>query len=126
MLELAADEEALVRMEGIDIMTEYLGLIKKENVENDYAPNVNKMLKIASDPITANEIRIRMAKLSGKILDSFASFLLEGKYQDMFIEFYKCAIQDKLVEVRIGAAYNLPCFYFTYKNTDEKFRQYFD
>ena len=80
MLELAADEEALVRVEGIEIMTEYLALIKKDNVENDYAPNVDKMLKIASDPVTANEIRIRMAKLSGKILDSFSSFFLEGKY----------------------------------------------
>lgn len=40
----------------------------------------------------------------------------------MFIEFYKYAISDKLIEVRIGAAFNLPCFYFTYKNQDEKFR----
>lgn len=80
MLELAADEEALVRIEGIDIMTEYLTLLKKENVETDYVPNVNKMFKIASDPITANEIRIRMAKLCGKILDCFSHFLLNGKY----------------------------------------------
>lgn len=80
MLELAADEEALVRIEGVEIMTEYLSLFKKENVENDFAPNVVKMFKIASDPITPNEIRIRMAKLSGKILDSFSSFLLDGKY----------------------------------------------
>jgi hypothetical protein len=69
MVELAADEEALVRIEGIDIMTEYLSLVKKDKVENDYVPNVDKMLKKACDPITPNEIRIRMAKLSGKILD---------------------------------------------------------
>lgn len=30
MAELALDEEAFVRIEGIDIMTEYLTLLKKE------------------------------------------------------------------------------------------------
>ena len=80
MVELAGDEESLVRIEGIDIMTEYLSLVKKNNVETDYAPNVEKMLKIAMDPISVDEIRIRMAKLSGKILDKFSYFLLDSKY----------------------------------------------
>ena len=74
MVELIDDEEALVRIEGIDIMTEFLTLIKKQNVETDYAPSVEKMFKIATDPITADEIRFRIAKLSGKILDRFAHF----------------------------------------------------
>lgn len=72
MTELIDDEEVLVRMEGIDIMTEYLTLFKKENIEVDYAPYVEKMIKVVMDPLTADEIRSRMAKLSGKILDRFA------------------------------------------------------
>jgi hypothetical protein len=126
MVELAGDEDALVRIEGIDIMTEYLTLIKKDHVEADYVPNVEKMFKVALDPISADEIRVRMAKLSGKILDKFSYFLLDMKYQDMFIEFYKAAIQDKLSEVRLGVAYNLPCFYFAFKNCEEAVRNYFD
>jgi hypothetical protein len=80
MVELALDEEAFVRIEGIDIMTEYLVLFKKDHVEEDYVPNVDKMLKIAIDPITADVIRVRMAKLVGKILDGFSHFMLATKY----------------------------------------------
>ena len=40
MTELIDDEEVLVRIEGIDIMTEFLTLIKKDNVSTDYAPKV--------------------------------------------------------------------------------------
>jgi hypothetical protein len=80
IVELALDEEAFVRIEGIDIMTEYLVLFKKEQVETDYVPNVEKMLKIAIDPLTANEIRVRMSKLVGKILDGFSHFMLSSKH----------------------------------------------
>jgi hypothetical protein len=79
MAELAADEEVLVRMEGIEMMTEYLTCLKKDAVEADYVPNVDKLLKKATDPITADEIRIRVAKISGRILDRFSHFSLAVK-----------------------------------------------
>lgn len=78
MVELAGDEEALVRIEGVDIMTEYLTLLKKKNVEEDYIPNIEKMFKLAMDPICSDEIQIRMAKLSGKIIDRLSFFFLES------------------------------------------------
>ncbi len=40
MAELMEDEEVLVRIEGIDMMTEYLTLFKREQVLQDYAPKV--------------------------------------------------------------------------------------
>lgn len=80
MAELAHDEEVLVRIEGIEMMTEYLNCIKKDAVEADYVPNVDKLLTKATDPITADEIRIRVAKLSGRILDSFSHFSLSLKH----------------------------------------------
>ena len=49
MVELAADEEPLVKIEGIEIMTEYLSCIKKDKIEKDYAGSVDKMLKISMD-----------------------------------------------------------------------------
>jgi hypothetical protein len=92
MADLAADEEVLVRIEGIEILTEYLTCIKKDLFENDYLPNVEKILKKAIDPITADEIRIRVAKLSGKILDGYSNFGLAIKHQEMFIEFLTSAL----------------------------------
>jgi hypothetical protein len=50
-------------------MTEYLSLIKKSQIEADYMPNVEKVLIHSVDPVTADEIRIKVAKMSGKILD---------------------------------------------------------
>ena len=47
MVELALDEDSLVRIEGIELMTEYLTLFKKDRVEADYVPNVDKMFKRA-------------------------------------------------------------------------------
>jgi hypothetical protein len=38
MVDLAADEETLVMIEGIEMMTEYLPCIKRDMVESDYVP----------------------------------------------------------------------------------------
>lgn len=43
----------------------------------------------------------------------------------MFVDYYKYAIQSKENEVRLGLLYNLPCYYFTFKN-DEAIKEYFD
>jgi hypothetical protein len=120
MAELAADEEALVSIEGIDMMTEFLACIKKQQVESDYVPNIDRMLKKASDPITVDEIRTRMTKISGKILEGFSASHLAITHVDMFMDFYKKAITDKNIEVKVNAVYNLPCFYFTYRNLNEE------
>lgn len=41
------------------------------------------------------------------------------------MEYYKSAVVDKNNEIRMGIVYNLPCFYFTFKN-DEQAKAYFD
>jgi hypothetical protein len=53
-------------------MTEYLMVVKKRLIESDYMPNVEKVLKKTLDTATADEIRIRMTKISGKVLDRIA------------------------------------------------------
>ena len=50
-------------------MTDFLSLLKQHTVESDYVPHAEKLLKKAMDPMTVDEIRIRVARLSGKILD---------------------------------------------------------
>jgi hypothetical protein len=38
ILEFTSDEEALVQIEGIEIMSEYITVFKKSIVERDYLP----------------------------------------------------------------------------------------
>jgi hypothetical protein len=47
MVELAGDEDAQVQIEGIEIMTEYLLVVKKRLIESDYIPHLEKMMKLA-------------------------------------------------------------------------------
>ena len=35
-------------------------------------------------------------------------------------------IKDKNIDVKIQAAYNLPCFYFTFRSSSEENQEYFD
>jgi len=115
-----------VRVEGIEIMTEFLTCIKKKLVEAEYVTNVEKLLRKATDPITADEIRVRVARLSGRILVGFSHHMFATAYHNLFMDFFKTALQDKCLEVRVAVAYNLPCFYFTYKNHSEATSLYFD
>ena len=74
MAEFTADEEGMVQIEGIDMMTEYLTVLKRNVIEKDFLPNLEKMLTKAADPVNDDEIRIRMAKISGKILHRLSHF----------------------------------------------------
>lgn len=51
--------------------------------------------------MTADEIRIRMTKISGKIVDKLAQCMLATKYEPMFMEFFKVMIRDKNLDVKI-------------------------
>jgi hypothetical protein len=86
---LTADEEALISIEGLEMMTQFLSLIKKDKFEADYVPNVDRMIKKLLDPVTADEVRVRMAMIIGKIVDGFSSFMLATKYQGMFLDMFR-------------------------------------
>jgi hypothetical protein len=49
--------------------------------------------------MTVDKIRIRVAYLSGKILDWFSGFMLADKHSELFIEFFKVMIEDKNPEI---------------------------
>ena len=42
------------------------------------------------------------------------------------MEYFKVIIKDKLPEIRKWAAFNLPCFYFHFKNCSEENAKFFD
>lgn len=71
------------------------------------------------DPLAEHEIKIRMAKLSGKVLDRFSSFGLAVKHKSMFIKYFENCLNDKDQEIKLNIVYNLPCFYFTFSSCDE-------
>lgn len=87
-------------MEGIRTLTEYLPLFKQKRVENDYMPNVEKLIKKVLDPMISDEIRIKVAKLSGKIVDRLSNFMLAEKYSDLFIELFQDMIENKNEEIK--------------------------
>ena len=47
MAELAYDEDSIVSIEGIEMMTKFLTLLSKDKVSQDYEPNIQKMFKKA-------------------------------------------------------------------------------
>ena len=80
MTDLTQDEEVLVSIEGVELMTKYLTLLSKDKVVQDYVPNVERLFKRAMDPATVDEVRIRMTNLSGKIYMRFESFKIALEY----------------------------------------------
>ena len=54
-------------------MTEFLLVVKKQRIIEDYIPNVEKLLRIAMDNTTTDEIRIKTTNVSGKIIDRLAA-----------------------------------------------------
>lgn len=119
VVELAHDEEILVQMDGVELMTEFLSVFKKQTIESDYIPNVDKVLKKALDTVTVDEIRLRVTQYSGKILDQLQKCQMAHKNEEMMMDFFRQIIRDKNPDVKLKGAYNLPCFVLNYLNFKE-------
>lgn len=78
------------------------------------------------DPCINDEVRIRLAKISGKALDSLSQFGLASTMESSFMEYIKVIIKDKLPEMRKWGAFNLPCFYSNFRKTNDDNSAYFD
>lgn len=63
-------------------------------------PNVEKLIKKALDPMTMNEIRIKVAKLQGRIVDKLSSFMLADKYAELFIGLFKDCLESTVEEIK--------------------------
>lgn len=109
-MEFANDEEKMVRMEGIGLMTEFLSVFKKQKIESHFISDVDKAFKYVLDTATIDEFRVKITELSGKILDKLSHCHLAHKYEEMFLEFFREVIRDKNNDVKMKALYNLPCF----------------
>ena len=63
LIELLNDEEAYIRIEALEILTDILGEIDVETVEKDYLPNL-----INTFDVGIEEIDLRMAKIIGNVV----------------------------------------------------------
>lgn len=63
LIELLNDEEAYIRIEALEILTDILGEIDVETVEKDYLPNL-----INTFDVGIEEIDLRMAKIIGNVI----------------------------------------------------------
>eukprot|EP00347_Sterkiella_histriomuscorum_P001141 403373167 len=124
IIELAADEEKLVQIDGIELMSEFLIVFKKQIIENDFIPNIDKLFKKVLDTATADEIRIKVTQQSGKMLEKLSQCHLANKYEDLFLTFFREVIRDKNIEVKLKALYNFPCLIQKFMKEDNQ--KYFE
>lgn len=97
-------------MDGVELMTEFLSVFKKQSIENSFIPNVDKLFQKVFDTATADEIRIKVTEISGKILEKLSQCHFAHKVEDIFLNFFQHVIRDKNNEVKMKAIYNMPCF----------------
>ncbi len=69
--------------------------------------------------ITIEDILLRLAKLMGKIVFNLKHFDLHILFRDKMVEFFVNSCQNKDVEMRRAASFNLPCFFQLYRDFQE-------
>lgn len=111
IIELLNDEEAYIRIEALEIITDSLQYLDVDEIEKEYVQAVIKTIDVGIE-----EIVQRLAQLIGKIVYNLKPFEFHLKYQDHFVDFFKSICQHKEVEMRRFAAYNLACFNQLYKD----------
>ena len=110
LIELLKDEEAYIRIEALDIMTDLLSQFEVSIIEDEYIPVVLDTIDIQIE-----EIEQKLAQMLGKIVYKLKEFDLHLKKKEPILEFYSLISQHKEIEMRRHGAYNLACFNSLYK-----------
>jgi hypothetical protein len=83
LIELLNDEEAYIRIEALEIITDLLEYFTESEIEKDYIPIVLSTVNVDS-----REILQKFAEMLGKIVYSLKPFELHIRYKEKFIEFF--------------------------------------
>lgn len=140
MAEFIADQELLVRIEGIQMYVDYMSFLTRPEVEKDFVPHLEETLvMLTKDDSSDDEAEARMSHLIGPIVDrlSHLGFLKETNYnsaekddehklEPILINYFKACISHVVKDVRKGAAYNLPCFFLHFRFWEPTLEQSFD
>lgn len=95
LLELLNDEEAFIRIEALEILTDYLNFLTPEDIESEF---VKEMLKTSD--ADNEEIQLRLAEIIGKIVNQLQPFGFHMKYKERILEFYKMMVGNKEIKMR--------------------------
>ncbi len=112
LIELLNDEESLIRIEALEIMTEILEHFEKSYIDKDY---MNAVLELMVTDI--EDIEIRLAHIIGKIVHKL-SIVTETHiiFKEKLLEYFNTMCCHKNNEIKRYASYNLVCFHMIYKN----------
>ena len=70
--------------------------------------------------IMVEEIELKLAEMIGKIAFKLSTFKVQFDTKQQLVDFFKNLCQNKEVEMRRHAAYNLACFHMLYHDSEEK------
>lgn len=136
MAEATADQELMVRIEGVNMFNEYMAFLTKADLERDFVPHlVDTLQMMTKDDLADDDAEIRMIHLLGLISDKLQRIGMLKSPEDhsletTFIEYFKACMVHPVKDVRKGAAYNLPCFYLHFRfwepNLESSFNEFDD
>jgi hypothetical protein len=69
ILELVADEEGEVQIEGIVMLADFMKVVKKDSVQNDFIPHLDKLMTSVQDPAYMNDVRVKLSEIQGRIVE---------------------------------------------------------
>ncbi|CDW84144.1 serine threonine-protein phosphatase 4 regulatory subunit 4 [Stylonychia lemnae] len=110
LIELLNDEEAYIRIEALEILTDILQEIDMATIEKDYLPSLQNTFDVGIE-----EIDLRMAKLIGNVVYQLKQLDFHMLYKDKFLQYFHHVCIHKDVEMRRQGAFNLAIFHQLYK-----------
>jgi HEAT repeat protein len=119
LYEFLHDEEIFIRIEAIEAISHVVDEIDVKTVEKELIPPLLKMLTLG----VHDEIDLRFSKMFGSIVFSLVKLELHLKYKEKLFSYYRQLLDHPNDEIRINAAFNLPCFNSIYnrrKFSDKK------
>ena len=106
LYEFLHDEEIFIRIEAIEAISHVVDEIDVKTVEKELIPALLKMLTLG----VHDEIDLRFSKMFGSIVFSLVKLELHLKYKEKLFNYYRQLLDHPNEEIRLNAAFNLPCF----------------
>jgi hypothetical protein len=110
IIELLNDEEAYIRIEALETLTELLEYLEPTLIEKEFLHAFIDMIDIGIE-----DLILRLANILGKIVHGLKQFDMHKLHIEKILEFYREICNHKDLEMRKEGAYNLACFNLYYK-----------
>jgi hypothetical protein len=51
------------------MLTDFMKVVKKESVQNDFIPQLEKLMTSVHDPAYMSDVRVKLAEIQGRIVE---------------------------------------------------------